>query len=119
VKTIIAGSRSITGNKEKSIIFDALDIYFNKGLPTEVVSGCARGVDTIGAEWAIKNGVPVKKFQANWEKHGRAAGPIRNQEMANYSEQALIFWDGKSRGAKHMAEAMKKLKKPYYLLWTP
>ena len=116
MKTIIAGSRTIT---DKKTIFDALDIYFHNNKPIEVVSGCARGVDTIGAEWAIKNGVPVKKFTANWDEHGRAAGPIRNLEMGNYADQALIFWDGKSKGTKSMINIMKTLNKPFYYLWIP
>jgi len=47
----------------------------------EVISGCARGADTLGESWASANGIPVEKYPALWDVHGRGAGPIRNQLM--------------------------------------
>jgi SLOG family YspA-like protein len=116
MKTIIAGSRTIKDSK--AVIFAALNVYFSGKLPAEVVSGCARGVDTYGEEWAKSKGVTVKRFPANWDKHGKKAGYLRNLEMGNYADQALIFWDGESRGTRSMIEIMQKLKKPYYV-WKP
>jgi hypothetical protein len=52
---------------------------------TEVVSGCATGVDTLGERWAEENGVPVKRFPADWNKYGKAAGGMRNGDMAVYA----------------------------------
>ena len=117
MKTIIAGSRNIKDSKAE--IFDALTIYFYGKRPLEVVSGCARGVDTYGEEWAKENGVTVKRFPANWDKHGKKAGYLRNLEMGNYADEAIIFWDGESPGTRNMIEIMKKLGKPVYFLWTP
>lgn len=79
---------------------------------TEVVSGNARGIDSLGAAWAERREIPVKLFPANWSKHGKSAGIIRNREMALYADGALVLWDGKSRGSKNMYETMRGLGKP-------
>lgn len=47
-------------------------------------------------------------MNANWEKHGKSAGYKRNQEMANVSTHLIAFWDGKSRGTKHMIDIAKR-----------
>jgi hypothetical protein len=79
---------------------------------TEVVSGCAPGIDRLGGAWAKRRGIPVKPFPADWDKHKKAAGPIRNREMAVYADGALVLWDGKSPGSKNMYETMRGLGKP-------
>ncbi len=56
----------------------------------------------------------LKEFPPDWEKHGKAAGPIRNKEMAEYADALLLIWDGKSRGSASMKKEMEKLEKPIY-----
>lgn len=85
------------------------------GLITEVVCGCAPGVDTLGHEYGEQIGVPVKHFPADWERYGRSAGFNRNAEMAVYGECLLAIWDGQSRGTRNMVECMRRLRKPYYV----
>jgi hypothetical protein len=76
------------------------------------VSGGAEGVDTIAIEWAKANHLPVNVFPADWSKHGKSAGPIRNAEMAKYADALIcIRWDY-SKGSKNMAELMIKANKP-------
>lgn len=83
---------------------------------TEVVCGLAKGADTWGKEWAEQLGFPVKEFPADWEKYGKAAGAIRNKQMADYADAAIVFiWDD-SRGSKHMIETMKTLDKPCFVV---
>ena len=67
-----------------------------------MVSGTARGVDSLGEAWAKHNNIPIKQFPADWTKHGKSAGYLRNQIMAEYAEACIVFWDGESKGAKHM-----------------
>ena len=111
MKIVIAGSRSITD-------YDVIKKTLKNGIGTitEVVSGAANGADRLGERWAEENNVPLKKFPADWNKYKKAAGPIRNKQMAEYADAAVIFWDGKSRGSVNMAEQMKKLGKPYYIV---
>lgn len=77
---------------------------------TEVVSGTARGPDTVGAQWAVDQEppIPVKEFPANWNTHGKKAGYLRNKEMADYADALLAIWDGKSKGTKHMIDLASK-----------
>ncbi len=81
---------------------------------SEVVSGGAIGVDLSGENFANIFGFKLKKFPADWETHGKAAGPIRNKQMAEYADALLLIWDGKSKGSTNMKTQMIKLKKPVY-----
>ena len=114
MKLIIAGSRS----------FDDYDLLCEKASQvnenfdeiTEVVCGGAKGADILGKKWADENGIPVKLMPANWSKNGKAAGPIRNREMAEYADALLVFWDGESLGTKNMIAIAIELKLPYHLV---
>lgn len=112
VRLIIAGSRDF------EVTIDQIgEVIRTLGLQvSEVVSGMARGPDTKGLLWAKVWGIPVKQFPADWEKHGRRAGPLRNYEMGDYGTHLLAFWDGESPGTAHMIAYMKKLGKPYYVV---
>ena len=108
MKVIVAGSRSIT---DIEFVFDTLD-NINMEI-TEVVCGMAKGVDIIGKEWAETKGIPVKEFPAAWGTYGRAAGPIRNGQMAAYADRAIVIYRPEiSKGSKNMIEQMKKCGKP-------
>jgi len=63
-----------------------------------VVSGGAKGVDSWAVEAAHAAGLEVIVMEADWERHGRSAGPIRNHEIVRLSDMIVAFWDGKSRG---------------------
>ncbi len=105
MKTIIAGSRDIPNPLPH--INDAV-LLSGFGI-TEIVSGTARGIDQAGELFGEWKKIPVIKFPANWDKHGKGAGYIRNNQMANYADALIAVWDGKSRGTKHMiSEAEKK-----------
>jgi hypothetical protein len=102
MKTIIAGSR---GFNNYAILENAMSQCL---WPiTEVVSGCARGADTLGERWAHAKRIPVKLFPADWDRDGNRAGYIRNAQMARYAEALIAFWDGKSRGTRDMIETAK------------
>lgn len=73
-----------------------------------VVSGGAKGVDALGEKYAEEMNLNLKIFNADWESHGRAAGPIRNRKMAENADALIAIWDGKSRGTKNMIETATK-----------
>lgn len=112
MKVIIAGSR--TGFVAKNV-FEAVDESPFVGKITEVVSGTARGVDKDGEYYAHCHDLPIKKFPADWEKYGKAAGVYRNEEMAEYADALVAVWDGKSRGTYHMIKTMERMGKPVYI----
>ena len=78
---------------------------------TEIVSGKAQGIDTVGEAWAISNGIKVSEFPAEWDL-GKHAALLRNAEMAEYADAALVIWDGKSKGSADMLKQMHRLAKP-------
>lgn len=113
MKVIIAGSRNIDDYK---LVVDTIK---NSGYTiTEVVSGCAVGVDRLGEQWARANNIPIKEMPADWIRFGNSAGPQRNRAMAEYADAAIIIWDGQSRGSRNMIENMIRRKKPYHIGMT-
>lgn len=112
MKLIIGGTRDFT---DSIFLENVIPHRFDIRNIEEVVSGGARGADTLGEGFAKKYGIPVKPFyvtKAEWNKYGAAAGPMRNGRMADYADEALIFWDGKSPGSLSMINHMKRRKKP-------
>lgn len=108
-KLIVAGSRSIRDyGLFVRFLEDTLRLWRADrdlaGLEVaEIVSGNAwRGVDLMGERYAKEHGIPIKLFPAQWSRHGRAAGPIRNRETADYADALFLLWDGESRGSKNM-----------------
>lgn len=68
-----------------------------------IVHGCADGTDTLAERFRKLENLPVDKFPAKWNEHGRKAGPLRNIEMGDAGADLLVsFWDGKSTGTRHM-----------------
>lgn len=121
MKLIIAGSRdlNVSTNLLKYCIIHFLDFKTIK----EIVTGGATGVDFSGKMLCKDETLDAiamtlkgknKEFLADWDTHGKAAGPIRNKQMADYGDALLLIWDGESRGSKNMKETMLKLDKPVY-----
>lgn len=104
MKTIIAGSRSITNYD------DVLGIVADSGFViTEVVSGRAKGVDRIGEQIANDyNILPIKEFPADWDRYSLAAGKLRNAQMAEYADALIAIWDGYSKGTRDMIDRAKR-----------
>lgn len=121
MKVIIAGTRY--KDKNARIPFDDYKLVVTaierSGFAiTEVVCGMAVGVDKLGEMWAIANDIEVKEMPANWHQYGKRAGPIRNAEMAEYADAAIIVWNGVSDGSRNMINEMIRKDKPYYLVLT-
>lgn len=111
MKAIIAGSRCGCSMVK---LMDGIKVsQFNI---TEVVSGCAMGIDAQGEIWARDNSIPIKEFPADWEKYGKSAGYIRNSQMADYADCLIAFWDGRSRGTKHMIDIASKKEMPVHII---
>lgn len=112
MKLIIAGSRKFTDLQD-----DLIDQCI-KTIPvtiSEVVCGCAKGIDMAGEYWAGLNKVPVKHFHPDYETYTGGRAPLmRNSKMAAYADALLLIWDGQSRGSFDMKNKMKQLNKPIY-----
>ncbi|QIN79644.1 DUF2493 domain-containing protein [Rubrobacter marinus] len=87
MKVIIAGPRDLVlleEQVEKAIAASGFEV-------TQIVEGGATGVDSSAAWYAEQSGIPYKSFPADWTRHGKAAGPIRNREMADYADALLVI----------------------------
>lgn len=111
-RVIIAGGRDFNDyNLLKETAHEIIAKYDN---PIKIVSGTCRGADRLGEKYAYENQIRVERFPADWNKLGRSAGYVRNVEMAIYASDndnigvLIAFWDGKSKGTKHMIDAAKK-----------
>lgn len=98
----VVGSRSVTE-------CPALLARLVELAPDQVVSGGAAGADTLGAEWARANGVPLQVLRPDYRTHGPAAPHVRNGAIVAAASVVLVVWDGKSRGTLSAARAAAAL----------
>jgi hypothetical protein len=105
MKVIIAGSRDFD---DYNGLCKYCDHVLQNQKEIEIVSGTAKGADQLGEKYATERGYAIKKFPADWDKHGRSAGYIRNEEMAKYADALIAFWNGNSKGTEHMINLAKK-----------
>lgn len=110
MRTIIAGGRNVTDPK---LLQSALAECGWK--PTVVICGVANGADTLGAHHAISENIPLEFYPADWDKYGRAAGHIRNAQMADVAEALIALWDGVSKGTANMITIARKRKLKVYV----
>ena len=107
IKVIIAGGRDYTSLNDMEWEFV---LHFNdyKNDQVEIVSGMARGADSVGIELAKKYDLVVHEYPALWGLHGKSAGYKRNEQMAENATHLLAFWNGESKGTGHMIDIAKR-----------
>ena len=122
MNVIIAGSRTFNDyEKLRSFCDQVLEPYED----IVIFSGKAKGVDKLGEKYAKEKDFPLKEFPAQWNDvngkpkeqiginkmggfYWKLAGFSRNLEMAQEGDMLIAFWDGKSKGTKHMIATAKK-----------
>lgn len=107
-RVIIAGSRGCPQYSEE--LFEKISELTGHMPPSdmEIVSGTAFGADRLGENYANKYGIQIKRFPPDWNKYGKAAGPIRNKEMSQYGTHLIALHNGKSPGTSNMIELAKQ-----------
>lgn len=113
MKLVVFGSRNYM---DYEVVKEKLDKIHDVDPITEVVSGKATGVDTLGERWAKENNIDVAEFPADWDGLGKKAGPIRNKQMAIYADKGAGFSLNKSRGTANMRDELRVLGK-YCYFW--
>lgn len=111
LKLAIIGSRSATYKDYKTI---------TDNIPkncSEIISGGAKGVDSLAEKFATDNKLCLVKILPNYEKHGKSAALIRNDEIVKRVDFILCFWDGTSRGTQYVMKKCIELKKPFKLIY--
>ena len=109
-RVLICGGKDFADEKTFNETLDSLIDKDN----TILVSGHAKGADSLAEKYAENNGIEIKVFPPEWSKYQKAAGPIRNRQMLDYiseTEENLViaFWDGHSKGTKHTVETAGKM----------
>jgi len=95
MKVAVIGSRNITGINLKEYI--SVDV-------TEIVSGGAKGVDTLARQYAVENNIKLTEFLPQYDRYKRGAPLKRNIQIAEYADKVFAFWDGVSRGTKFVID---------------
>lgn len=107
-RVVIFGSRDFN---DYELLKEKCDVYLKNKKHTHnviIVSGHAKGADTLGEQYAKERGYKVEVYPAKWKELGVKAGFIRNEQMADISNAAIGFWDGESHGTKHMIDYCTK-----------
>ena len=102
MKLAVFGSRNLDNIK--------IDDYIPEGIE-EIVSGGARGIDTLAKDLAQRRGLKITEFLPKYNLYGRYAPIKRNEEIAEYADEGIAFWDGKSKGTEYTIKRFEKLGK--------
>jgi hypothetical protein len=105
MKIAVIGSRTFN---DYSLLKEKLDEISKSIQITEIISGGAKGADSLAEKYAREKGLLTHIIKPDWEKFGKSAGFRRNQDIINESDFCLAFWDGQSKGTLHSIELAKK-----------
>lgn len=110
VKLGVIGSRSFQDYPFMAKILDWFEI-------SEIISGGAKGADSMAKKYAINNGIKYTEFPAEWDKYGKSAGYRRNEKIVDRADEIIAFWDGQSKGTKHSIDLANNKSKPCHIHW--
>lgn len=112
---VVGGCRTFNDYEQLSKHLDIiLQPYKRTG--TIILSGHCSGVDMLAERYAEKHGLTVERHPAEWARYGRAAGPIRNEQMVIQADCVIAFWDGVSRGTKSLISYAQKYNKELHII---
>lgn len=117
-KVIVAGSRTFNNYE---LLKEKLDMYLSRvkdDYQVVIVSGKAKGADSLGERYAYERAYDVDEFPAKWDEFGKSAGYIRNREMAQNANACIAFWDGDSNGTRHMIDLAREHQLQLKILYT-
>lgn len=115
-RVIIAGSRDFS---DYALLCEKCDGLLCQKQGTHqiiIISGTARGADQLGERYAHERGYAVEQYPADWAHEGKAAGFIRNVQMADIADVLIVFWDGRSRGTANMIDIARQKSLPYRIV---
>ena len=104
MKVAVVGSRNFQD-------YDLLKQILAEYEITEIVSGGAKGADSLGEKYANEHNLPIEIFKPDWKRLGRGAGPARNKTIVENADFVIAFWDGVSKGTQSSINIAKKLNK--------
>ena len=109
MRLLVCGGRNFgTSSMDICKLDEALDCFHGNTPISELIHGAARGADNMAAYWAVRNQIPCRAFPADWKKHGRAAGHIRNQQMLDEGQPNMVMAFPGGRGTANMISRAEK-----------
>lgn len=104
MKVLVCGGRDF---ENRALMYEVLDLIADEaksaGDPIEaIIAGGAKGADFLADVWAISRNVRSIAFIADWARHGKAAGPMRNQRMLDEGKPDLVIGFPGGRGTADM-----------------
>ena len=111
----IVGGRDFS---DYTLLKESLSAYISiySGIPDNIVSGGAKGADTLAAQFATEMDIPLLVFKPDYQKYGRGATLVRNTQIIENADVVFAFWDGQSKGTKDSITKAKKLQKELYII---
>jgi predicted Rossmann fold nucleotide-binding protein DprA/Smf involved in DNA uptake len=109
----IVGSRDFDNYK---VLRNIIRTHFITWDIDNIVSGGAKGADTLAEQYADEFGINKIILPADWDKYGKRAGFIRNRDIWNNSDVVVAFWDGESKGTKHSFDLAKEFDKDFLVV---
>lgn len=109
MKVAIIGSRTFDNYQYLSFF---LDVFRNQYPIDLIISGGAKGADSLAEKYAKEHNIKTLIFPADWDKYGKRAGYIRNEDIIKNCDLVIAFWDMTSIGTKHSLDLAKKYNKP-------
>lgn len=104
MRVLVCGGRDYADGAK----FDAvMDQVVHEGI-TAIIEGCARGADSMAEIYGLTWSIPVIHFPADWDKNGKAAGPIRNKQMLIEGKPDLVIAFPGGRGTANMIEQAER-----------
>lgn len=102
MRVAIVGSRTLIDKEE---VFKIIKENLNKD--DTIVSGGAKGIDTLAEQYAVENNIPVTIFKPNWELYGKVAGLIRNRTIVDNCDKIIAIKTISSKGTEHTIKLAK------------
>lgn len=112
MKVAIIGSRNFTDYDKLEEIVISLCTQSTE----YIITGDAKGADSMAEQYAQKFSIPVKVIKPDWKKYGRGAGVVRNREIVCEADLIIAFWDGKSKGTSSGIKFAQKLEKNVHVV---
>jgi hypothetical protein len=107
----IVGSRTCSNYERVKRIVDSVHTPI-----TGIVSGGARGADTLAEAYAIERDIPIEIIRPDWDRYGKSAGIRRNADIVERADAMIAFWDGRSRGTANSIERAKRKGIPIHIV---
>ncbi len=110
MRVLVCGGRDFSDRERlNDVLAQKVGFAGHPDLPRDtIIVGCAKGADTLAEQWANRAGHRVERYPADWERHGKAAGPLRNQRMLEEGKPNLVIAFPGGRGTADMIARAEK-----------